>query len=390
MTELPKTPHEASPLLDHWPETLPASWYVDADWHAHEIELIWKKQWRHVGRAAEFRAGTMRRLNLSGENIVVARDRDGRLAAFHNVCRHRGSELCQSEEKPLAGKLIVCPYHQWSYDLDGGLVRMPYVLETPDFDKKEHGLFPVHVREWNGFVFLCLADDPPPFEDAPDLGAAALDNWPMADLVVGHRLVRDLDCNWKIFWENYNECLHCPGIHPELCDMVPVYRRAIMAENEAADWTPEMPAPASNLKPGARTWSMNGKTCGPEFPGLTDAQRSAGYHFVTLYPTMFVVAHVDYVRAVTLTPLGPEKTRLEAIWLFPPATLAAPGFDLANVVDFASIVLQQDGDACEMNQRGLRSPKYRSGRLAPQEFDIFRFHQWVRARIGGEPQGGAS
>lgn len=388
MNESPKPPHPSSPLLDHWPETLPASWYVDADWHAREIELIWTKQWLHVGRVEEFKSGTMRRLDLFGENIVVVRDRGGRLAAFHNVCRHRGSELCQTDEKPLASRLIVCPYHQWSYDLDGHLVRTPHVLETPDFDKKDHGLFPVHAREWNGFVFLCLADEPPPFESAPDLGMDALDNWPMADLVVGRRLVKELSCNWKIFWENYNECLHCPGIHPELCDMVPVYRRAIMAENEAVGWTPDAPSPASNLKQGARTWSMSGQACGPEFPGLTDAQRAAGYHFVTLYPTMFIVAHVDYVRAVTLTPLGPESTRLEAVWLFPRETMVAPGFDLANVVDFASLVLGQDGDACEMNQRGLRSSKFEAGRLAPQEFDIHRFHQWVRARMGAATQGG--
>jgi Rieske 2Fe-2S family protein len=129
---------------------------------------------------------------------------------------------------------------------------------------------------------------------------------------------------------------------------------------------------------------MNGQACGPEFPGLTDQERTSGHSFVTLYPSMFVVAHVDYVRTVSLTPLGPEQTRLTAEWLFPAETLAQPGFDLAAVTDFATTVLLQDAAACEMNQRGLRSQRYRSGRLMPQEFDIHRFHTWVLDRIAPE------
>jgi Rieske 2Fe-2S family protein len=238
----------------------------------------------------------------------------------------------------------------------------------------------VALRRWNGFIFLCLAPSPPPFEEAPDLGAHALDNWPMGELVTGHTLVRELACNWKVFWENYNECLHCPGTHPELCAMVPVYRQGIMAANEAADWHPGQ-APEAALRPGARTWSLNGKPCGPEFPNLSAAERAAGHVFVTLYPTMYIVAHVDYVRAVTLSPLGPERTELRADWLFPEATLEAPDFDLDNVTRFASAVIEQDGAISETNQRGLRSPAFSQGRLMPQEFDVHRFQAWVRRQL---------
>ena len=126
---------------------------------------------------------------------------------------------------------------------------------------------------------------------------------------------------------------------------------------------------------------MNGMPCGPEFAGLTTAEREAGQTFVTLLPTMFVVAHVDYVRVVSLHPLGPERTALKAEWLFPAATLAAPGFDLGNVVNFADLVMMQDGAACEMNQRGLHSERFERGRLMPQEFDVFRFQEWVRRAL---------
>lgn len=166
-----------------------------------------------------------------------------------------------------------------------------------------------------------------------------LANWPMDSLVTKHRHERTLKCNWKVFWENYNECLHCPGIHPELCDMVPIYAQGIMAPNESPHRTPDQPR-QPNLKPGAHSWTLSGAPCGPTFPNLTPDQ---------------------------------------------PETLSQPGFDAAHVAAhvaaYAKIVLQQDGDAVEMNQRGIRSPAYQTGALMPQEFDIQRFHTWVLAQM---------
>jgi len=370
----------ASPLLDHCPPTLAAATYCDPAWYAREQKMIWSRQWIYAGRLDDLAPMRMRRISIAGENLILVRDRDGTVACFHNTCRHRGSELCVTDERPISSRLISCPYHQWSYGLDGRLVRTPFISERPDFRKEEHGLYKAHVTLWNGFIFVCLADRPPDFNQAPDLGAQALDNWPMADLVTGHTMVKQLACNWKVFWENYNECLHCPGIHPELSDMVPIYAKGYMAPNEAPDWTPETPGSEDGLKPGARTWSMNGQLCGPEFAGLSNAQRAAGQTFVTLLPTMFIVAHLDYVRVVSLKPLGPEQTELKAEWLFAADTLARPDFDLANTVDFATIVMLQDGAACEMNQRGLKSSRHSQGRLMPQEFDVHRFHNWVRAQ----------
>jgi Rieske 2Fe-2S family protein len=163
--------------------------------------------------------------------------------------------------------------------------------------------------------------------------------------------------------------------------MVPIYRQGIMATNEAAGWAPDMPRPASNLKDGAVTWTASGQPCGPVFPHLTAEERANGYNFVTIYPTMFIVAHVDHVRAVRLEPLGPEETLLTAEWFFPPETMAQPGFDPAEVAAFATIVMAQDAEVAEMNQRGLHSDRYERGRLMPQEFDIHRFHQWLRTRM---------
>jgi Rieske 2Fe-2S family protein len=365
--------------LNECPPSLPVAAYLDADWFAREQAMIWAREWVPVGRRSDFPPRTLNRVSVANDPLIVVSDAAGELRAFHNTCRHRGSELCTLAQEPFNGRLIRCPYHAWAYDSAGRLVSTGHATPTADFDRADHGLFPVHLRVWNGFVFLCLADDAPAF--APDMGVDALDNWPMADLVCGHVLEKDLACNWKIFWENYNECLHCPGIHPELSDMVPVYRNGIMSPREASDWTPET-APVAALKPGARSWTVSGAPCGPEFPGLTEAERATAHNFVTLYPAMFVVAHVDYVRSVTLTPLDAGRTRLRAQWLFAPETLAQPGFDFASVTDFATTVLMQDGAACEMNQRGLGSSRFRQGRLMPQEFDIHGFHAWVLERLG--------
>lgn len=371
--------HPQSPLLDHCPATLPAQAYYDADWYGRELKAIWGRNWVYAGRLRDLPVGTMRRVTIAGASVILCRDAGGTVTAFHNSCRHRGSELCAPAEKPM-GRLISCPYHAWAYATHGRLVSTGHATPTDDFRKSDHGLVPVQLRLWHGMMFLCLADDPRPL--APDLGLPALDNWPIDSLITGHRLVKDLACNWKVFWENYNECLHCPGIHPELSDLVPIYRQGIMSAAEAADWTPGTP-PRPNLKPGAASWTMDGKPCGPEFADLTAEQRANGCNFVTLYPTMFVVAHVDYVRLVSLEPIGPESTRLTAEWLFSPQTLAQPGFDAAEVAAFATLVLEQDCTAAEMNQRGLRSPAYARGTLMPQEFDIHRFHHWVMEQMTG-------
>lgn len=373
--------HPDSPLLDHCPPGLPAAAYWSETWFQAEREKIWRRHWVHAGRLADLEPGTMRPVTIGGAGVLLLRLPEGGVRAFHNTCRHRGAELCQVPQR--LGKLVTCPYHAWAYAPgDGRLVSTAFATPTDDFDRDDHGLKPVPVTLWAGSVWLSLAEDPPPF--APDLGQGALDNWPMDALVTGHRMTRELACNWKVFWENYNECLHCPGIHPELSRRVPVYAKGVMAWNEAPGWRPDA-APGPALEEGAESWTPDGTLCGPAFPGLTPAQREAGAVFVTLYPTAYIVAHPDHARVVSLTPTGPATTRLTAEWLFPPETLAQPSFDAAAVAAFATTVIDQDGAASEMNQRGLTSPGFDRARLMPQEFDIHRFHRWVLDALEGEP-----
>jgi Rieske 2Fe-2S family protein len=372
--------HPLSPRLDHCPEGLPRAAYLDADWYQREMATLFARQWVMAGRMADFAPGRMRRVEVGAASVIVVRDAGGAVAAYHNFCPHRGSELCRSAEEEIS-KLIRCPYHGFAFAAaDGRLVSTAHAIPAADFDPAAHGLKPVQTRNWNGFLFLSLARDPG--EIWADVGLGTLDNWPMDSLVTGHRWETEMACNWKAFWENYAECLHCPGIHPELCDLVPVYGRGIMGATEALGWTPDDPQ-LPNLKPGAESWTMDGALCGPAFPGLTAAERQAGYSFVTLWPSAYVVAHADYVRSVRIVPVSPERTMLIAEWHFPAETLAQPGFVAADVAAFAKIVMTQDGAAAEMNQRGIRSPAFTAARLMPEEYEIHRFQQWVLAEMEG-------
>ena len=379
----PAALHPASPRLDHCPEGLPRAAYVDQGWYDREMATIFARQWVMVGRADDFPAGKMRRVTVGAAPVIVVRDAAGALAAWHNSCPHRGSELCIKPQEDV-GKLIRCPYHAFAFAAsDGRLVSTAHAVPTDDFDRAAHGLRPVSHRVWNGFLFLNLAADPG--DIWADVGLQTLENWPMGGLVTGHHWETEIACNWKAFWENYSECLHCPGIHPELCDLVPVYRTGIMGATEALGWVPDGAPPTPALRENAQSWTMDGQPCGPVFSGLTKAERQIGHSFVTLWPSAYVVAHVDYVRAVRIVPLGPQRTMLVAEWYFAPQTLAQPGFDAAAVAAFAKIVMGQDGAASEMNQRGMTSPAFKAARLMPEEYEIYRFQQWVRSEMEVTP-----
>jgi len=382
MQPLPKASYNG---LTELRGTLPTAAYVDADAHARDLEAIWFRNWVCVGRTSEWpEALSFRVVPFAGQSLLVLRDEHGELQAFHNTCRHRGSCLKSEESGRLKSRLLTCPYHAWSYSLRGDLVRVPSRALPEDFDRADYPLYRVALEVWRGFVFVNL--DPAPASSAAatfDSASASLANWPLEELVVGHRLRKEMACNWKIFWENFNECLHCPGVHPELSALVPIYGRGLMARHDDPEWeahaNDDAPQYAGTLREGVETWSEDGLALRYRFPGLSAAERAAGQSYVTHLPSMFVVGHVDYVRYVRLVPLGPERTELVAEWLFAPEALAEAE-RVEAIVRFGSLVLDQDAGICEVNQRGLHCRRHEAGALMPEEYDIARFHEWVRAR----------
>lgn len=366
--------------------SLPASWYFEQPHFQREMGEIWRKNWIYLCRADNLsRPGDFRTFTIAGQELLVVRGEDNGIHGFHNTCRHRGSTLCTAGTGRF-DRRIICPYHQWTYGLDGRLLATGRMRKVAGFNHADHGLYKFAITVWGGCIFGNLSGaDTATFDEVFGSELSCIVSWPMEDLAVGHRYRRELACNWKIFWENYNECLHCPSIHPELCELVPIYGRGIMTPRDDPEWQifaeNDLPLYSGRLRKGAETWSMDGMAR-DELPGLTGEDRTSGQRYATLLPSTFIAAHVDYVRIVRLMPLTPETTELTAEWLFQPDLLERADFDLARITDFATLVMEQDGLACELNQRGLKAAPFERGVLMQEEYEVFLFQDWIRKALG--------
>ena len=366
--------------------TLPSTWYFDPAHYRLELERIWQRHWLYACRSSELATTrSFRTLEIGDQSVFLVRGEDGTVRAFHNVCRHRGAALCREREGRFPAAGIICPYHAWRYNLQGALVQTSSKVHGDGFRAEDFPLYSLPVIEWNGFLFTALTDKPPPFAASFDLPLNRLDDWRLGDLVVGHRLTKTIHCNWKVFWENYNECLHCPGVHPRLAQLVPIFGRALLERRDDPAWQDhahdEDPKYGGGLRAGAESWSMDGKPAGVPFPGVSDADRKLAHIYMTSVPSVFIVAHVDYIRVVRLLPLGPEHTAMSIEFLFLPETLADSRHDIMNAVEFTDIVMSEDAAICELNQRGLHAVAHAAGVLMPEEYAIGQFQDWVRAEL---------
>ena len=366
-------------------QTLPSNWYYADEIWALEKERIFFREWLCVAREEELpKPGDHRVLDVAGESIILVRNRQGVLRAFYNVCRHRGARLCRVDEPAIAGlavqggvvgnRSILCPYHQWSYDLDGQLNAAPHMGAVPGFDKSTISLYPVGVECWGGFVFVHLT----PAEARP-LGpqiteiAARIRRYPLADLRIGHTIRYEVAANWKAICENYNECYHCGGVHPELCSVVPAFRES---GGGGLDWTRGVPH-----RDGAYTFTSSGTTPRRPFPGL-DEDELVRHKGEVIYPNLFISLACDHAAIFILQPRSAQRTDILCHFLFEQHELAKADFDPADAVEFWDIVNRQDWAICESVQRGMRSRVHEFGYYAPMEDYNLDIRRYVRERIG--------
>jgi Rieske 2Fe-2S family protein len=342
-------------------QTLPGRDYTSPEVFAVERERIFFRDWFYACREQELEeSGAFVTVDVVGESMLVVRGRDGRLRAFYNVCRHRGSRLCDEASGQLRGA-IKCPYHAWAYGLDGSLIGTPNI-RPEELDRDALGLWPATVETWEGFVFLSLARDPEPLESwlggQPDqpLGLA---RFRLGELRTGRRTESTVEANWKILIENYNECLHCPTVHPELVALIPTYRHGRVIEDGRDDG-------GVTLAPGASSLSLGGTSAVPTLPGLDEADASA-YFGASVFPNLFLDVAANHAIATALIPIGPARTHLVSEYLFRPEAIAAEGFDPSDVVDFNELVGRQDYAVCERVQRGVGSRAFTHGVLAEKD-----------------------
>lgn len=346
---------------------LPAAAYTAPEVLAWERRHLFAGTWNCLGRVDEiFTEGTTQHARLVG-TVPVLLTRDGdRVAAFANTCRHRGHELLPDGESS-SRRMVYCPYHAWTYSMDGGLRTAPRFQELP----ADHGLIELPAEVWHGWIYVNPSADAAPFPDY--LGELAGLVAPYAPELLKLAASRDyqVEANWKVVVENYQECYHCPHIHPELCDVAPPNSAHYFADKPGA-WV----GGTMDLVDGAQTMSMDGKAGAALIPGVDPST----VLYVALVPNLLISLHPDYMLLHNLVPVHPGLTRVECTWYTLDGTIDD------SPVDFWHRINLQDWLACESVQRGLGSPHYRPGPFAPIEDSV---HRWVsligRAYTGTPP-----
>jgi glycine betaine catabolism A len=350
--------------------TLPAAYYTDATYFRREMDRLFARMWVYAGRVEQVeKPGQFILRELLGESIIITSSAKGHVNAFYNVCRHRGTKLCTEQAGTFPGS-IQCPYHAWTYDLDGRLIGAPHMDEVPHFQKADYPLRRVHADVWDGHIFINLSDDPVSLhEQLADL-PAKFAAWRMQDLRLGHRIVYDLKTNWKLIIQNYNECLHCPNLHPALNKL----SHYLSGENEplqAAYMGGRM-----DLRPGVDTLTLSGKCSRAFLPGLTSEDVRRVYYYA-IFPNMLLSLHPDYMLVHTLWPLAPDRTINVCEWHFHPAEIAREGFDPKDAVEFWDLTNRQDWLVCELSQAGISSRAYTPGPYSNREDLLYAFDQMI-------------
>lgn len=382
MTENPTAPTTLQ-------KSLPSTYYQSAEIFAQEKEKIFCREWFCAAREDQLaKAGDYLVLDVVGESILIVRTKEGEVKAHYNVCRHRGSRLVPGpgeEEKTnvrlgggmLGASGIRCPYHQWTYGLDGSLLNAPHTKEGEGFCKAEFSLYPVGVESWGGFIFLNLSPTGAAQEGRTlrtQLGETSdrVKRYPLAELRTAKRITYEVEANWKIVLENYNECYHCGGVHPELCEVVPAFR---LQGGAGLEWERGVPH-----KEGAVTFTWTGQTSRAAFPGLNEDEK-VRHKGELIYPNLMLSLACDHVAAFTLLPRGPQLTIINCDFLFHPDEMKKAGFDPRDAVDFWDLVSRQDWAICRRVQQGTSSRVHEFGYYAPMEDLSLDIRNYVLDRL---------
>jgi Rieske 2Fe-2S family protein len=382
MDDVTVKPRDVMPVTAR---TLPAEYYVDRKFFDDEMERLFARMWVCAGRTEQVaRPGQFFVRELLGDSLIVVNGGPAaaeKINAFYNVCRHRGTRLCTAETGAFSGS-IQCPYHSWTYDLDGRLIGAPHMDEVPHFRKDEYPLHRVNVDTWDGHVFLNLDSGSEPLSrQLADL-PAKFRAWRMEDLRLGARIVYDVKANWKLLVQNYNECLHCPNLHPSLNKL----SHYLSGENEPLQAT--YMGGRMDLRPGVETLSSDGLCRRAFLPGLSAEERRRVYYYA-IFPNMLLSLHPDYMMVHTLWPIAPDRTINICEWHFQPSELAREGFSAADAVDFWDMTNRQDWHVCELSQAGISSRAYTPGPYSNREDLLYAFDRMIVALHGSHASGSA-
>lgn len=339
--------------------SLARKYLVSEEIFAEEQERIFSKEWVCVGHQSEVAApGDYFLAELAGESLIILRGQRGEICAFYNLCRHRGTRLCE-KDKGQFRQTIQCPYHAWTYGLDGCLLGAPHMDECPGFDKADYSLNKVNTSLWEGFIFVNLDQAPIPLERVFAALAGKFSHWNLANLRSAKRLEYEVRSNWKLIFENYSECYHCPLVHPALSSITPYDS----AENDLCEGPflgGFMPIRNGN------SLTMSGNACAMPVGEIKAADHKRVFYY-SIFPNMLLSMHPDYVMVHQLWPRSPTQVLIYCDWLFHPDAFGRADFKPKDAVEFWDMTNQQDWHVCELSQQGIASRAYRPGPYSPRE-----------------------
>jgi phenylpropionate dioxygenase-like ring-hydroxylating dioxygenase large terminal subunit len=353
-------------------KSLAQRYFVSPEVFAEEQDRIFSKQWVLVGHQNQIaEPGDYFVTEVASESLIIVRDKGGEVHGFYNVCRHRGTRLREDRIGHLSA--IQCPYHAWTYGLDGRLIGAPHMDQVPDFDKADYSLHAVNLALWEGLIFVNLVDAGTRLRSEATARQAPGDfislerwfaplngkfsHWNMPILRAAKRIEYDVKANWKLMFENYSECYHCPGVHPMLSKVSPYDS----AENDLT----EGPFLGGFMKinKGAGL-TMSGKACALPVGEIENLQEVFYY---SIFPNMLLSLHPEYVMVHQLWPQSPERTFILCDWFFHPAAFNLSDFKPEDAIEFWDMTNKQDWHVCELSQQGIASRAYKPGPYSARE-----------------------
>ena len=354
--------------------SLEARYYVSAEIFALETERIFRRDWLCVGRDDDTpEPGDYRTCEIEGEPLLLLRGDDGDVRGFANVCRHRGAVLCEKPRGRIP-RALICPYHAWSYDRSGRLLAAP-TMRSDQLDTSALGLARVAAQSWQGFLFVNLSAHPRGLVETYAPMETRLAPWSLERLVEAHRLEYDVAANWKLLFQNYSECYHCPSVHPALSRM--------SASDSAANdiLSGLFLGGPMQLEDGVDSMTTSRAACGSLFPGLSAIERRRVYYY-TCFPTMFVSPHPDFVLVHRLHRIAVDRTHVVCQFLFSPEDVGEPSFDPRPAVEFWDLTNRQDWAVCESVQKGMASSRYEPGPYSDWESVLVEFDRHYLDALG--------
>lgn len=351
--------------------TLPPHCYTSPAFLAREQDRCFRPHWQFVGHASEI-AGVVDYLavDVVGGPVLILRGRDGLLRAFANVCRHRGARLVPEGRGHAAA--IVCPYHSWSYGLDGALLGAPAMKSVPGFERRDWGLLPVRIDAWQDLVFVNIGGDAPPLADYLGDFTDMFACYDFADMVVVRRSDYEVPCNWKLLAENSLEEYHTGTVHK-----TSLGQQHSVPEDSRGHWD------ALYIPQDTTIAVLPGETSPlPHIPTLT-GRPAKGTYFTIVYPNTQFACTQDCMWWLTYQPLAPDRMKLRVGFCFPRATAARDDFAAVSRKYFHrwDTGIAEDNGVGPLQQAGLQVAARPPGPFAPSEFCVHRFQNWILDQV---------